>query len=570
MLLPALRQYRPEKNNFLACAIIFQPNFCNSGSKYTLFLSTTFNFLVLFFIFRPPILTFAARKPPHFKNNYNMSKSGKIKQIIGAVIDVQFDGQLPEIYNSLEIKRQNGEILVLEAQQHLGEDSVRCIAMDGTEGLVRGMEVIDTGKGIAMPIGEEIKGRLFNVTGDAIDGLPQVSKVGGRPIHNMPPAFENLSTASEILYTGIKVIDLIEPYAKGGKIGLFGGAGVGKTVLIQELINNIAKAYSGLSVFAGVGERTREGNDLMREMIEAGIMKYGDGFKHSMEEGGWDLSKVNMEDLKESKATFVFGQMNEPPGARARVALSGLTIAEYFRDGDGKGQGKDILFFVDNIFRFTQAGSEVSALLGRMPSAVGYQPTLATEMGLMQERITSTKNGSITSVQAVYVPADDLTDPAPATTFAHLDATTVLDRKIADLGIYPAVNPLESTSRILTPLIVGEAHYTCANKVKLILQRYKELQDIIAILGMDELSDEDKLTVSRARRVQRFLSQPFHVAEAFTGLKGVLVPIEETIRGFNMIMDGEVDEYPEAAFNLVGSIDDAIEKGKKLLAQAQG
>jgi F-type H+/Na+-transporting ATPase subunit beta len=499
-----------------------------------------------------------------------MSKSGKIKQIIGAVIDVQFDGDLPEIYNSLEIRKPNGEVLVLEAQQHLGEDSVRCIAMDGTEGLVRGMEVVDTGKGIAMPIGEEIKGRLFNVTGDAIDGLPQVSKANGRPIHNMPPAFENLSTASEILYTGIKVIDLIEPYAKGGKIGLFGGAGVGKTVLIQELINNIAKAYSGLSVFAGVGERTREGNDLMREMIEAGIMKYGDAFKHSMEEGGWDLTKVNMEDLRESKATFVFGQMNEPPGARARVALSGLTIAEYFRDGDGTGQGKDILFFVDNIFRFTQAGSEVSALLGRMPSAVGYQPTLATEMGLMQERITSTKNGSITSVQAVYVPADDLTDPAPATTFAHLDATTVLDRKIADLGIYPAVNPLESTSRILTPLIVGDAHYTCANRVKLILQRYKELQDIIAILGMDELSDEDKMTVTRARRVQRFLSQPFHVAEAFTGLKGVLVPIEETIRGFNMIMDGEVDEYPEAAFNLVGSIDDAIEKGKKLLAQSQG
>lgn len=499
-----------------------------------------------------------------------MSKSGKIKQIIGAVIDVQFDGQLPEIYNSLEIKKPNGEILVLEAQQHLGEDSVRCIAMDGTEGLVRGMEVVDTGKGIAMPTGEAIKGRLFNVTGDAIDGLPQVSKEGGRPIHNMPPAFENLSTASEVLYTGIKVIDLIEPYAKGGKIGLFGGAGVGKTVLIQELINNIAKAYSGLSVFAGVGERTREGNDLMREMIEAGIMKYGDGFKHSMEEGGWDLSKVNMDDLRDSKATFVFGQMNEPPGARARVALSGLTIAEYFRDGDGKGQGRDILFFVDNIFRFTQAGSEVSALLGRMPSAVGYQPTLATEMGVMQERITSTKNGSITSVQAVYVPADDLTDPAPATTFAHLDATTVLDRKIADLGIYPAVNPLESTSRILTPLIVGEAHYTCADRVKLILQRYKELQDIIAILGMDELSDEDKMTVARARKVQRFLSQPFHVAEAFTGLKGVLVPIEETIRGFNMIMDGEVDDYPEAAFNLVGTIDDAIEKGKKLMAQAQG
>lgn len=499
-----------------------------------------------------------------------MPNVGKIKQIIGAVVDVQFDGKLPEIYNALELKRDSGETLVLEAQQHLGEDSVRCIAMDGTEGLVRGMEVTDTGAAIAMPIGEGIKGRLFNVTGDPIDGLPAVSKVKGRPIHSKPPAFENLSTSTEILFTGIKVIDLIEPYAKGGKIGLFGGAGVGKTVLIQELINNIAKAYSGLSVFAGVGERTREGNDLMREMIEAGIMKYGDDFKHSMENGGWDLSKVNMEDLKDSKATFVFGQMNEPPGARARVALSGLTIAEYYRDGDGQGQGRDILFFVDNIFRFTQAGSEVSALLGRMPSAVGYQPTLATEMGVMQERITSTKNGSITSVQAVYVPADDLTDPAPATTFAHLDATTVLSRKIADLGIYPAVDPLDSTSRILSPLIVGDAHYTCANNVKLILQRYKELQDIIAILGLDELSDEDKQTVSRARKVQRFLSQPFHVAEQFTGLKGVLVPIEETIRGFNMIMAGEVDDYPEAAFNLVGTIDDAIEKGKKLLAQAQG
>ena len=497
-----------------------------------------------------------------------MANVGKVKQVIGAVIDVQFDGNLPEIYNSLELTKENGDTLVLEVQQHLGEDSVRTIAMDGTEGLVRGTEVRDTGRPITMPIGEAIKGRLFNVTGDAIDGLPQVSKANGRSIHAEPPAFENLSTASEILFTGIKVIDLIEPYAKGGKIGLFGGAGVGKTVLIQELINNIAKGHGGLSVFAGVGERTREGNDLMREMIEAGIMKYGEDFKHSMEEGGWDLSKVNHKELEESKATFVFGQMNEPPGARARVALSGLTLAEYFRDGDGEGKGKDILFFVDNIFRFTQAGSEVSALLGRMPSAVGYQPTLATEMGLMQERITSTKNGSITSVQAVYVPADDLTDPAPATTFAHLDATTVLSRKIADLGIYPAVDPLDSTSRILMPKIVGEAHYKCADKVKLILQRYKELQDIIAILGMDELSDEDKLTVSRARRVQRFLSQPFHVAEAFTGLKGVLVPIEETIRGFNMIMDGEVDEYPEAAFNLVGTIDDAIEKGKKLLAQA--
>ena len=497
-----------------------------------------------------------------------MANVGKVKQVIGAVVDVQFDGTLPEIYNSLELTRENGDTLVLEVQQHLGEDSVRTIAMDGTEGLQRGTEVRDTGKAIAMPTGEAIKGRLFNVTGDPIDGLPPVSKENGRPIHSMPPTFENLSTATEVLFTGIKVIDLIEPYAKGGKIGLFGGAGVGKTVLIQELMNNIAKAYSGISVFAGVGERTREGNDLMREMIEAGIMKYGDEFKHSMEEGGWDLSKVDHEGLKDSKGTFVFGQMNEPPGARARVALSGLTVAEYFRDGDGEGKGRDILFFVDNIFRFTQAGSEVSALLGRMPSAVGYQPTLATEMGMMQERITSTKNGSITSVQAVYVPADDLTDPAPATTFAHLDATPVLSRKIADLGIYPAVDPLDSTSRILMPQVVGDSHYECANKVKRILQRYKELQDIIAILGMDELSDEDKMTVARARKVQRFLSQPFHVAEAFTGLKGVLVPIDETIRGFNMIMDGEVDEYPEAAFNLVGSIDDAIEKGKKLLEAA--
>lgn len=498
-----------------------------------------------------------------------MSKVGKVKQVIGAVVDVQFQETLPEIFNSLEMVRENGDVLVMEVQQHLGEDSVRCIAMDGTEGLVRGMAVTDTGRAISMPVGEAINGRLFNVTGDPIDGLPAVSKVNGRPIHSKPPAFENLSTSSEILYTGIKVIDLIEPYSKGGKIGLFGGAGVGKTVLIQELINNIAIGYGGVSVFAGVGERTREGNDLMREMIEAGIMKYGEKFKHSMEEGGWDLDSVNMDELKESKATFVFGQMNEPPGARARVALSGLTIAEYFRDGDGQGKGRDILFFVDNIFRFTQAGSEVSALLGRMPSAVGYQPTLATEMGLMQERITSTKNGSITSVQAVYVPADDLTDPAPATTFAHLDATTVLSRKIADLGIYPAVDPLDSTSRILTPAIVGDQHYDCANRVKLILQRYKELQDIIAILGLDELSDEDKLTVSRARKVQRFLSQPFHVAEQFTGLKGVFVSIEDTIRAFNSIMDGEVDEYPEAAFNLVGTLEDAVEKGKKMMEAAK-
>jgi F-type H+-transporting ATPase subunit beta len=441
--------------------------------------------------------------------------------------------------------------------------------MDGTDGLVRGMEVVDTGKAIAMPVGEGINGRLFNVTGDAIDGLPQLSKVGGRPIHNKPPLFENLSTATEVLFTGIKVIDLIEPYAKGGKIGLFGGAGVGKTVLIMELINNIAKAYDGMSVFAGVGERTREGNDLLREMIESGVIKYGKEFVHSMEEGGWDLSKVDYNELAKSQATLVFGQMNEPPGARARVALSGLTVAEYFRDGDEKSGGRDILFFVDNIFRFTQAGSEVSALLGRMPSAVGYQPTLATEMGAMQERITSTKRGSITSVQAVYVPADDLTDPAPATTFAHLDATTVLNRKISELGIYPAVDPLDSTSRILTADILGDAHYNCAQKVKSILQRYKELQDIIAILGMDELSEEDRMVVSRARRVQRFLSQPFHVAEQFTGLKGELVKIEDTIKGFNMIMDGELDHLPESAFNLVGTIEQAIAKGEKLLAEAK-
>lgn len=500
-----------------------------------------------------------------------MANVGKVKQVIGAVVDVQFADakSLPEIANSLEITRQDGSKLVLEVQQHLGEDSVRTIAMDATEGLVRGNEVVDTGNPIKMPTGEGINGRLLNVTGDPIDGLPAIDKTNGRAIHALPPKFEDLSTATEVLFTGIKVIDLIEPYAKGGKIGLFGGAGVGKTVLIQELINNIAKGHGGLSVFAGVGERTREGNDLLREMLESGIITYGEEFMHSMESGGWDLSKADMEQMKESKCTFVFGQMNEPPGARARVALSGLTVAEYFRDGDGTGKGRDILFFVDNIFRFTQAGSEVSALLGRMPSAVGYQPTLATEMGLMQERITSTKSGSITSVQAVYVPADDLTDPAPATTFAHLDATTVLSRKIADLGIYPAVDPLDSTSRILTPDIVGEKHYECANRVKSMLQRYKELQDIIAILGMDELSDEDKLTVSRARKVQRFLSQPFHVAEAFTGLKGVFVNIDETIDGFNSIMNGEVDEYPEAAFNLVGNLDDAIEKGKKMMEQTK-
>jgi len=441
--------------------------------------------------------------------------------------------------------------------------------MDSTDGFTRGQEVTALGKSIAMPTGDQIRGRVFNVVGADIDGLGTMDMSnGGLSIHRAAPKFEDLSTATEILLTGIKVIDLIEPYAKGGKIGLFGGAGVGKTVLIQELINNIAKGHGGLSVFAGVGERTREGNDLLREMIEAGIIRYGEDFIHSMESGSWDLSKVNMEELKESKATFVFGQMNEPPGARARVALSGLTLAEYYRDGEGSGQGKDILFFVDNIFRFTQAGSEVSALLGRMPSAVGYQPTLATEMGTMQERITSTKSGSITSVQAVYVPADDLTDPAPATTFAHLDATTVLSRKIAELGIYPAVDPLDSTSRILTPEVVGDEHYGCAQRVKELLQRYKELQDIIAILGMEELSEDDKMVVHRARRVQRFLSQPFHVAEQFTGIPGVFVDIKETIKGFTMIMDGELDKYPEAAFNLKGSIEEVVAAGEKMLAEA--
>jgi F-type H+-transporting ATPase subunit beta len=496
---------------------------------------------------------------------------GKIAQIIGPVVDVYFDStnqELPKIYDSLEVTRPDGVRVVLETQQHIGEDTVRAISMDSTDGLSRGQEVIATGSPIKMPVGEGIKGRLFNVIGETIDGIGSLSTEGGLPIHREAPKFEDLSTASEILYTGIKVIDLIEPYAKGGKIGLFGGAGVGKTVLIQELINNIAKGHGGLSVFAGVGERTREGNDLLREMLESGIIKYGEDFIHSMENGGWDLSKVKVDEMKESKASFVFGQMNEPPGARARVALSGLTLAEYFRDGEGDGAGKDILFFVDNIFRFTQAGSEVSALLGRMPSAVGYQPTLATEMGAMQERITSTKNGSITSVQAVYVPADDLTDPAPATTFAHLDATTVLNRKISELGIYPAVDPLDSTSRILTPEIVGDEHYKCAQRVKEILQRYKELQDIIAILGMDELSEEDKMAVHRARRVQRYLSQPFHVAEQFTGIPGVFVSIEDTIKGFNMIMDGELDKYPEAAFNLKGSIEDVIEAGDKMLAEA--
>ena len=501
-----------------------------------------------------------------------MSKNiGKIAQVIGPVVDIKFDGndnQLPKIYDSLEITRDNGKKIVLECQQHIGENTVRAISMDSTDGLSRGNEVVATGSPILMPIGEEIKGRLFNVVGDAIDGIKPLSKENGYPIHREAPKFEDLSTSSEVLFTGIKVIDLVEPYSKGGKIGLFGGAGVGKTVLIMELINNIAKGHDGISVFAGVGERTREGNDLLREMIESGVIKYGKEFEEDMEKGGWDLTKVDHKELINSQATLVFGQMNESPGSRARVALSGLTLAEYYREGEGDGAGRDILFFIDNIFRFTQAGSEVSALLGRMPSAVGYQPTLATEMGAMQERITSTKNGSITSVQAVYVPADDLTDPAPATTFAHLDATTVLSRKIAELGIYPAVDPLDSTSRILNPEVLGDEHYNCAQNVKEILQRYKELQDIIAILGLDELSEEDKQAVHRARRVQRFLSQPFHVAEQFTGLEGVYVSIEDTIKGFNMILDGKLDHLPEAAFNLVGSIEEAIEKGEKILAEA--
>ena len=502
---------------------------------------------------------------------------GHISQVIGPVVDVYFEGKgidtdllLPSIHDALTIKRNDGRILVVEVQQHIGEDTVRTVAMDSTDGLQRGMEVIPTGHPITMPVGNQIKGRLMNVVGEAVDGMRSLSKEGAFPIHREPPKFDELSTVQEVLFTGIKVIDLLEPYSKGGKIGLFGGAGVGKRVLIMELINNIAKKHNGFSVFAGVGERTREGNDLLREMIESGVIRYGEEFKKSMEEGHWDLSKVDYNEVEKSQATLVYGQMNEPPGARSSIALSGLTVAESFRDrknGDSNGP-RDILFFIDNIFRFTQAGSEVSALLGRMPSAVGYQPTLATEMGQMQERITSTKNGSITSVQAVYVPADDLTDPAPATTFTHLDATTVLSRKITELGIYPAVDPLESTSRILDPLIVGQEHYDVAQRVKQILQRNKELQDIISILGMDELSDEDRQTVNRARRVQRFLSQPFAVAEQFTGVPGVMVSIEDTIKGFKMILDGEVDYLPEQAFLNVGTIEEAIEKGKKLLDAA--
>lgn len=491
---------------------------------------------------------------------------GTVAQVIGPVVDVDFDdGKLPAVLSALYVEKEDGSRLYLEVAQHLGENRVRTIAMDSTDGLVRKDVVIDTGAPISMPVGDDIRGRLFNVVGEAIDGMKQPEGENKYSIHRPAPGYEELTTVQEMLETGIKVIDLLCPYAKGGKIGLFGGAGVGKTVLIQELINNIAKQHGGLSVFAGVGERTREGNDLLREFLESGVIKYGDGFLESMEKGEWDLSQVDYDKVKESQATLVFGQMNEPPGARMRVALSGLTIAEYFRDE----VSRDILLFIDNIFRFTQAGSEVSALLGRMPSAVGYQPTLATEMGDLQERITSTKNGSITSIQAIYVPADDLTDPAPATTFSHLDATTTLSRALTQIGIYPAVDPLDSTSRVLDPKVVGEEHYQCAQRVKEILQKYKELQDIIAILGMDELSDEDKTVVARARRVQRFLSQPFFVAEQFTGQSGEYVKIEDTIKGFNMILDGELDHLPENAFHLVGTIEQAVEKGERLIAEAE-
>jgi len=503
-------------------------------------------------------------------------RAGRISQIIGPVVDVHFEvgegdaeSRLPRINDALTVDRGDGRTLVIEVQQHIGEDTVRGVAMDSTDGLCRGMEVTDTKAPISMPSGAQIRGRVLNVTGEAIDGLGGLDRKDSLPIHREPPKFEDLKTSQDVLYTGIKVIDLLEPYLKGGKIGLFGGAGVGKTVLIKELINNIAKKHNGFSIFAGVGERTREGNDLLREMIESGVIRYGDAFLESMKEGHWDLSKVDMEEVKKSQVAMVFGQMNEPPGARSSVALSGLTMAESFRDSTDPESPHDILFFIDNIFRFTQAGSEVSALLGRMPSAVGYQPTLATEMGKMQERITSTKNGSITSVQAVYVPADDLTDPAPATTFTHLDATTVLSRKITELGIYPAVDPLASTSRILDPNIVGERHYGVAQRVKEILQRNQELQDIISILGMDELSDEDKTTVNRARRVQRFLSQPFAVAEQFTGVPGVMVDIDDTVEGFERILEGEVDYLPEQAFLNVGTLDEAIKKGEALLAKAK-
>jgi F-type H+/Na+-transporting ATPase subunit beta len=475
----------------------------------------------------------------------NQGAKGEVRQVMGAVVDVQFHDALPEILNALETDN-HGNRLVLEVAQHLGENTVRTVAMDSTEGLVRGQEVVDTGEAIAVPVGDETLGRIMNVVGEAVDEAGPIKTAEKRPIHAPAPSYIDQSTEAEILITGIKVVDLLAPYAKGGKIGLFGGAGVGKTVLIMELINNVAKAHGGYSVFAGVGERTREGNDLYHEMIESGVNK--------------DPRKGSVEG---SKCALVYGQMNEPPGARARVGLSGLTVAEYFRD-----QGQDVLFFVDNIFRFTQAGSEVSALLGRIPSAVGYQPTLATDMGALQERITTTQKGSITSVQAIYVPADDLTDPAPATSFAHLDATTVLSRGIAEKGIYPAVDPLDSTSRMLSPMIVGEEHYAVARRVQEILQRYKALQDIIAILGMDELSEEDKITVARARKIERFLSQPFHVAEVFTSSPGVFVDLADTIKGFKGLCEGDYDHLPEAAFYMVGTIEEAVAKAEKLAAEA--
>jgi len=484
-------------------------------------------------------------------------KKGHIRQIIGVVVDVSFaDSELPSLYNAVHVVREGGEPLTLEVQQHLGDSMVRCVAMDSTDGLVRGQEVVDTDEYITVPVGPETLGRLINVIGQPIDGLGPVETKEHYPIHRSAPKLEELETKTDMLETGIKVIDLIQPFPKGGKIGLFGGAGVGKTVIVMELINNIAKEHAGISVFAGVGERTREGNDLLREMIESGVMDYGSSF--SVED--FNLEKVDKNALKNSKVAMAFGQMNEPPGCRLRVGLTGLTLAEYFRDVEGK----DVLLFIDNIFRFTQAGSEVSALLGRMPSAVGYQPTLATEMGALQERITSTKHGSITSVQAIYVPADDLTDPAPATTFAHLDATTVLSRQIAELGIYPAVDPLDSTSRIMDPNVLSIEHYGTAKRVQEILQRYKDLQDIIAILGMDELSDEDKLIVERARKIQKFLSQPFHVAEAFTGRAGTYVKVPDTVRAFKGICEGEYDEIPEQAFYMCGGIEEALESAKKL------
>ncbi|MDP8205634.1 MAG: F0F1 ATP synthase subunit beta [Candidatus Electryonea clarkiae] len=483
---------------------------------------------------------------------------GKVKQIMGVVVDVSFpENELPPLYQAIAIDRGDEGTLLLEVQQHLGGGVVRAVALDTTDGLTRNMEVTDTGGTITIPVGKHTLGRLINVIGDPIDALGDIEAEERYPIHRESPKLEDLVTTPEMLETGIKVIDLIQPFAKGGKIGLFGGAGVGKTVIVQELINNIAKQHGGISVFSGVGERTREGNDLLREFIESGVIDYGEDFDSDV----FDIDKVDKSALINSKVAMAFGQMNEPPGCRLRVALTGLTLAEYFRD-----QGMDTLLFIDNIFRFTQAGSEVSALLGRMPSAVGYQPTLATEMGQLQERITSTKTGSITSVQAIYVPADDLTDPAPATTFAHLDAMSVLSRDIAARAIYPAVDPLDSSSRILDPLVIGEEHYLLTRNVQEVLQKYKDLQDIIAILGMDELSDEDKLSVARARRIQNFLSQPFHVAEAFTGTPGVYVPIKETLKGFKMILDGECDEWPEQAFYMCGAIEEAEEKAKQLMA----